>query len=883
MTYTNPTENRRSNKGIRPVQWTQHFFVVSSAILLSIVCLSCKTQKDSSSPLSQVSVQWELLQNTEEPTYGSETRFIFSNTGKDTVRGGNWFMEYNMDTYLPSQMADSTMGIVSHINGYVFHFTPGTAFQIPPGQSVAVNYSNSSPIIKASAGPIGAFFVESDESGNERIITLQKPVEILGYDDLSRVFPSEEIRATVPTAASEYQKNSSLTKLLPEQTGLIIPTPQTWIRSQGNFTINKTTLLQVEKGLESEASYLAQALKERFGISIEVQTSQKASEKSIYLGFQPTKAGKGDEDYEILCSEMGIQVRGNQPAGVFYGIQSMLATIPASAYGTSQNVNVPAMTVFDTPRFAYRGFLLDVARNFTPKKELLKLIDLLAMYKVNKLNLRITEDEGWRIEIKGLPELTQIGSRRGYTKESRKHLLTAFGSGPDPDSPGNKSTGYYTREEFKEILKYAAQRHVEVIPEVCFPSHARAAIMAMEARYDTYMKKGEKEKAEEFRLIDPQDTSRYYSAQKFRDNIACAARPSVYHFYETVIKDFIDMYQEAGLKLKTFNTGGDEVPKGAWSGSPMCLDLMKTMPEIRDPLQFQGYFLGKALEILKKYGLRTTGWEEVVLNKDSQGNVQVNPKFIGQNVYPLVWDNTGNNIDLGNRIANAGYPVILCNVTNLYFDLSYTTDPTEKGLHWGGFQDAIDPYVLTPLNVYNSTNFDWFGRLGTTEVPYPGKERLKAENRKNIYGLQAQLWSETLVDGPEQLEYYVLPKLFAFAEKSWAQAPAWEEETDVQKRVAQIRTSWNEFTNRIGQHEMPRLDLINGGYAYRIPSPGGTLTEGRLYTNVSFPGLEVRYTTDGSEPSATSALWSEPVAVEGSIRIRAFNKKGRGGKSFVIQ
>jgi hexosaminidase len=343
------------------------------------------------------------------------------------------------------------------------------------------------------------------------------------------------------------------------------------------------------------------------------------------------------------------------------------------------------------------------------------------------------------------------------------------------------------------------------------------------------------------------------------------------------------MYKEAGVPLKTFNTGGDEVPKGAWAGSPMCLALMKTTPEIKDPLQFQGYFLGKALEILKKYGLKTTGWEEVVLNKDSQGNVQVNPKFVGQDVYPLVWDNTGNNIDLGNRIANAGYPVILCNVTNLYFDLAYNTDPYEKGLHWGGFQDAIDPYVLTPLNVFNGANYDWFGRFSLNDQSYPGKEQLKPENRKNIYGLSAQLWSETLIHGQEQLEYYVLPKLFAFAEKAWASAPGWEEEASATKRVAQIHAGWSELAHRIGLREMPRLDAVNGGYAYRISPPGAILSNDTLYANVAFPGLQIRYTTDGTEPTSASPLWTKPVSAKGDVRIRSFNSKGRGSKTFSVK
>jgi hexosaminidase len=285
--------------------------------------------------------------------------------------------------------------------------------------------------------------------------------------------------------------------------------------------------------------------------------------------------------------------------------------------------------------------------------------------------------------------------------------------------------------------------------------------------------------------------------------------------------------------------------------------------------------------MFEKYNLKVTGWEEIVLNKDSANNIAINPKFVGKNILPLVWDNTGDNIDLGYRIANAGYPVVLCNVTNLYFDLAYNTDPSEPGLYWGGFQDAIDPYVMTPFDVYKSANFDMFGRFSEKEESFSGKERLKPEARKNIVGLQAQLWSETL-KGPKMMEYYTVPKLFAFAEKAWAAAPAWENETDISKRVAGTWKGWGELSNRIGQNELERIDRLFGNYNYRIAAPGAVIEEGMLKANSAFPGLIIRYTTDGSEPDGNSTEYKEPVKVDGKVNVRAFNKAGRGSKTFVV-
>jgi len=221
-------------------------------------------------------------------------------------------------------------------------------------------------------------------------------------------------------------------------------------------------------------------------------------------------------------------------------------------------------------------------------------------------------------------------------------------------------------------------------------------------------------------------------------------------------------------------------------------------------------------------------------------------------------------------------------VTNLYFDLAYSIDPTEPGLYWGGFQDAIDPYVMAPFDVFKTAHFDAFGRLGTNEQSFPGKERLRPENRPNIQGLQAQLWSET-VKGPTMLEYYLAPKLFAFAEKAWSKAPAWEEEHSLPKRNKAILEGWSELANRIGQREFPKLDTYFGSWNYRIPAPGAIFENGLFSANTAFPGLIIRYTTDGSEPGPASTPYLEPVLLNaGTIKVRAFNRAGRGSKSWTL-
>jgi hexosaminidase len=763
-----------------------------------------------------------------------------------------------------------------------FVLPPVKILLFTPGDSLVFDYALRGWVVKESFAPDGAYFVVNRGARNELVVR-SNDIVVMPFDDLDAVFPDPDIRSTVPDAANKFERNRHIETLPYDQVGKIIPTPFRTRSTRGTVELNERTEIYFEKGLENEADYLVSTINRIFGVRLPKKEGKGQGAHSISLGLASLQVnGVSREAYLLTIADgLGVRIAGSDPAGVFYGIQSMFALFPTGIYTGQSRVVIDCVEILDAPRFAYRGFLLDVARNFQQKSDVLKLIDVLAMYKVNKLNIRITEDEGWRIEIAGLPELTQVGSRRGHTNDSKNWLQPAFGSGPWPDSENNYGTGYYTREDFKEIIRYAARRHIQVIPEVCFPSHARAAIMAMEARYDHYIQLGSPEKANEFRLIDPDDESEYYSPQRFKDNIVNVALPSAYHFYETVVKDFVAMYREAGLEMTVFNTGGDEVPNGAWVRSPLCIELVNSLPGISDPRQLQGYFLEKVLEMLEKYDLQITGWEEIIISRDAGYNPGINPNFVGKNVMPLVWNNTGQNIDLGYRIANAGYPVVLCNVTNLYFDLAYNTDPKEPGLVWGGFTDAIDPYVMTPFNVYNSANFDRYGRLTETVPDYPDSERLDPGKHKNIVGLQAQLWSETVL-GPEMMEYYTLPKLFAFAEKAWAKAPEWENEPDVSRRVKAIRTGWSEFSNRIGQRELIRLDHLYGGYHYRIPSPGAVIEDGVLTANISFPGLRIRYTTDGSEPGRNSPEYVSPVKADGPVRVRAFNSVGRGGRSFLV-
>ncbi|RPI00013.1 MAG: beta-N-acetylhexosaminidase [Calditrichaeota bacterium] len=679
----------------------------------------------------------------------------------------------------------------------------------------------------------------------------------------------------LPTPEHEYIQNELIRKLPDDKLGHLIPTPVQYTPNRGQVVISNAMTILYAKELENEANYLTKTFAAQFGVNLNKRLGSSDVSPSIILRISDVKVnGISNEAYHLQISpDKGILITGSDPAGVFYGIISLLALTEAEANSLPA---IQAADIIDAPRFHFRGLLLDVSRNFQKKEAVLKLIDLLAFYKINILNLRLTEDEGWRIEIKGLPELTNIGARRGHTLNDADCLPPSFGSGPFPNAAESYGNGYYSREDFKEILLHAHHRHIQIVPEICFPSHARAAIKSMEARYRHYVEQGDITAAEEFRLIDPLDRSVFESAQLYKDNIACVALNSTCHFYKTVVQDIREMYHEVGLELSFLHSGGDEVPRNAWTRSPECQKLIEDHPEIGGMRNLQAWFFNRLLLTLAEYDLQVGGWEEVVLTRDSLDAFSINKQFLSRQVIPYVWNNTGDNLDLGYRIANAGYSIVMCNVTNLYFDLSYNADPREPGLYWGGFQDAKDPFLLAPFDVFKTAMYDDFGNLLAKELPFERLQTLEPTHRKNILGLQAQLWTET-VKGQAMMEYYILPKLFAFAEKAWASAPAWESDPDLRRRTKKIDDDWNEFANRIGQREFPRLDHLFGGFNYRIPMPGAVIENGWLKANIAYPGLTIRYTLDGSQPTMDSPITTQPMQVHTPVKLAAFSAAGRRG------
>jgi hexosaminidase len=585
------------------------------------------------------------------------------------------------------------------------------------------------------------------------------------------------------------------------------------------------------------------------------------------------------EAYKLTVTPENITISAGSSAGIFYGIQSLKTCIPAKAWASENlTITVPAMQVSDSPRFPHRAVMLDVGRNFRPKQEVLKVLDLMALYKLNVLHFHLTEDEGWRIEIPSLPELTSVGGRRGHTLTETDMLVPSYGSGADASN--TNGSGYYTKAEFINILKYAKARHIRVIPEIETPGHARAAIRAMDARYQKYMREGRQKEAEEFLLHDLKDRSVYRSVQGWNDNVINVALPSVYRFMEKVTDEILEMYNIAGAPIQTIHFGGDEVPPGVWTASPAVDSLKKQDPSVKNTDDLWRYYFSKINTMVSARNLYLSGWEEIGLTKtELNGKRQFIPEkaFAGNNFHTDVWNNIFGAEGLAYELANAGYKVLLTMVTNFYFDLAANKSYYEPGQYWGGYVDVDKPFYFIPYDYYKNQKEDTRGNPINKAV-FEGKARLTNGGRANITGLQAPVWSE-IIKSDELLEYMLLPKLFGLAERAWAKDPAWATEIDSSKSAQQYNRAWSEFINVLGKKELPRLDHYSGGYNYRIPTPGIAMENGKLSAKILYPGMVIRYTTDGSEPGKDSQLYSIPLPANGRVKLKAFNSAGRGGRS----
>lgn len=799
--------------------------------LLLLACMASSAAAQTAPPLQ---LRWELT---------GDTNATFTLTNRDTkpLLPTGWAIYFSALRSADSGKVGAGFDIQDVI-GDLHRLVPGTGFLgLAPGASIRIPYVTH-PLLNRSFAPLGPYIVFDSAPG----------VGVPLSDYVAAPFQRAQ---RVVTPQAQFTRDSLIRDIPVSDLPPVFPTPVQVTRGTGALRLSALPPIAAPPNLAREARFAAEYL--------QPHVSEGNTSAAFRLEVGPVEGQSSPEAYELVIDpRTGVRIVGISPAGVFYGLQSLrtLLTPPSKGAG----LVLPALRVVDAPRFGYRGFMLDVARNFQPKAAVRRTLDLMARYKLNVFHFHLTDDEGWRVEIAGLPELTSIGARRGHTLDSKQFLPPAWGSGGQVDRPWG--SGFFSRADYIEIVRYAAARHIEVIPEIEMPGHARAAVKAMAGNA-------------QYQLTDPNDRSVYRSVQGYPDNVMDPALESTYRFIEKVVGDLVAMHREAGAPLKNIHMGGDEVPNGVWVGSPAVQALMqaKGLSSV-DDLWY--VFYGRVEQILKAHGIVPSGWEELAVRKtrlNGRPATIVNPGFADRGWRAYVWNNVPGwgAEDLAYRLANGGYKVVLSPVTNYYFDLAWNPNPEETGLDWGGYIDMRKPFEFIPFDYYRNARVDRGGNPLNPAV-FVGKDRLTDYGREHVLGIQGNLWSETL-GGEGRLDYMLVPKLFGLAERAWAPDPDWAREGDAAKSDSLFRDAWSRLVNVVGKRELPRLAREVPSLSYRIPTPGLRVSGGRVYTSLELPGFTLRYTTDGSEPTVRSQVVKGPISARGTIHVAAFNASGRKG------
>ena len=461
---------------------------------------------------------------------------------------------------------------------------------------------------------------------------------------------------------------------------------------------------------------------------------------------------------------------------------------------------VPNAVITDWPDFPYRGLMLDVSRNFTRKDDLLHLIDILAHYKASYLHLHLGDDEGWRVAIDSLPELTDYGAFRGIpelradgTIAETQALEPSYCGTLDRFDSASSGNGFYSHADFVEILRHAWERRIRVIPEFDTPGHSRAAIKSMEVRA---ARTGDRR----FLLSEPEDTSVYVSVQDYNDNAINVALPSTYAFIAQVFDGLIALYDEAGVPLEAIHVGGDEVPEGAWGGSPACRSLLESLGK-SDVACLKDYYINRVLDIAEARGVKLAGWQEVAQHLEPATYERLKAHLAFTNL----WAVSHGRDELAYSYANDGVNVVLSNAPNLYFDLAYNWDKQERGHSWSGFVDERRCFSFLPFDIYRSVRWDDKGRKTDLKEAGQGKPVLQPAGLPYLRGVQGQLWTETIRNFGH-VTYYLFPKSLGLWERGWNGSPSWAGTTEADDPA--FTEDFDRFFGIIKDHEYPYYESL---------------------------------------------------------------------------
>lgn len=569
----------------------------------------------------------------------------------------------------------------------------------------------------------------------------------------------------------------------------IIPRPQQMnVSNDAPFTLNAKTVISLgtnSQDMKRNANMLASYIEQATGIRPAIGKGKNGA--AIVLTIDKTIANA--EGYKLDADAKQIRIAGASAAGVFYGIQTLRKSLPL-VNGKASKVSIPAVHIADAPRFAYRGTHLDVSRHFVTADSVRQFIDMLALHNINRFHWHLTDDQGWRIEIKKYPLLTQIGSKRAQT-------VIGHNSGKYDGKP---YSGFYTQKQIRDIVKYAADRYITIVPEIDLPGHMQAALAAYPdmgctgGPYEVWQKWG------------------------VSDNVLCAGNDKTITFIDNVLKEITQLFPS-----KYIHVGGDECPKTQWQKCPKCQARIKALNlEAKDghsaEERLQSYIITHASNYLKSLGRNTIGWDEILEGGLAEGATVMS------------WRGESGGI----AAAKQHHDVVMTPNSYLYFDYYQSLDKANEPLAIGGYLPLETVYSYEPM-----------------------PKELTADEARHIIGVQANIWTEYMPTF-KQMQYMALPRLAALSEVQWSQ-PALKD--------------YNSFTNRLTEftHLYDRLGYNYAKHLYNVAIHVDSDNKWReILIHMTTAGkAEIRYTLDGTEPTANSTLYTGAIVLQKSAKIRA--------------
>lgn len=562
----------------------------------------------------------------------------------------------------------------------------------------------------------------------------------------------------------------------------IVPLPQEIIKNRQSFTINNKTKILYDVGLKDQAELLSGFLSPATGWDFELTESGNTDANSIVLNLADHIP---EEGYVLKVNKNHVFIQAKSGAGIFYGIQTLRQLLPVEIHNKQRQRDIAwtidGVNIKDKPEYVWRGMMLDVSRYFFDKDYVMKFIDMMSMYKLNTLHLHLIDDSGWRLEIKKYPRLTSVGAWRGEGAE--------------------RTGGYFTQEDIKALVAYAALRNIDIIPEIEVPAHTLAAIAAY-----PYLSCN----ATPVKVQDQHSISR---------ELYCVGKESTFEFLGDVFEEAFQLFPS-----KYIHIGGDEARYDRWKQCPHCQKRMADLG-LKDEAELQVYFNRRIQNMVKKHGKTIVGWDEII--EDG-----LEDKAVG-----MVWHNK----EKAFKATSQGHDIVLIYTDYLYFDFPESNIPGEvKAATW------MPPISLEKVYQFN-----------------PVIEGLDEKYRSQVLGAQAALWSDQFIHGAilqdiapinenrseAYFDYLANPRMSALAEVIWTQKSlqSWE---GFEQRM---QTHYNRYDQAGYGYRVPQPKLVNKG-----KTDDGFIIE---LENVVH-GAEIRFTTDGLKPNVYSEIYTKPIEIK---------------------